>query len=184
MFTRCTRMLGATRSRSTLREIKVKVDGSKTKTFDLEFLYKDKDCVVGKWTANEDSYGLEKGSYSYGVWFFGKCWTAYRIHRPCGELVKYRFDACEYPEFSNDDGDVPEILFRDLLLDVNVYITEKETLRIQFEDRDEVDASLNILDQNQIILINRFTDVFENRPEDPISHVNSAIERAAVEPPE
>ena len=177
-------MLGATRSRSTLREIKVKVDGSKTKTFDLEFLYKDKDCVVGKWTANEDSYGLEKGSYSYGVWFFGKCWTAYRIHRPCGELVKYRFDACEYPEFSNDDGDVPEILFRDLLLDVNVYVTEKETFRVQFEDRDEVDASLNTLDQNQIILINRFTDVFENRPEDPISHVNSAIERAAVEPPE
>ena len=43
--------------------------------------------------------------------------------------VKYRFDACEYPEFSNDDGDVPEILFRDLLLDVNVYITGERNIK-------------------------------------------------------
>ena len=64
-----------------------------------------------------------------------------------------------------------------------IEITQFPTMfRVQFEDRDEVDACLNTLDKNQITLINHFTNLFENRPEDPIRSVNSAIERATLEP--
>ena len=157
----------------------MKVDGSKTTMFDLELLYKDSECVVGKWVAEEDSYGLEKGSYSYGVWLFDKFWTAYRIHRPCGSLVKYRFDACEYPEFTEHDHEsVPEIQFRDLLLDASVY-EEEGIYRVQFEDRDEVEAYKNSLDQTQLKLINCFSDLFEKHPEVPIHLVNNAIRRCS-----
>ena len=166
------------KSSRVLREIKVKFDGSKMTSFDLELLHRDEECVVGKWTAtSEDSFGLDRGSYSYGVWFFDECWTAYRIHRPCGGLVKYRFDACEKPEF-NDEDNVPEIRFRDLILDVAIF-REKEDLRIRFEDRDEVEMYMNLLDRTQIELINCFSDLFENRPSHPVEMVDDAIGRCS-----
>ena len=93
--------------RAALIEIKHALSGSSTR-FELELWRLAPESwahrpAVGRWLAKKAAYGLEAGSWSWGVWHTEACpvtggavsWGAYRIHAPDGRLLCHRFDCLE-----------------------------------------------------------------------------------------
>ena len=99
-----------------LIERKVALDG-RILEFPLERWLVTPDVVVGRWVADQDPRAISRypragGVTSWGVWWPKLPYSAYRLHRPNGELRIYRLDTVERVIF---DGETIE--FHDLLLD-------------------------------------------------------------------
>ena len=122
-------------------EVKRKHDGSK-KSFPIESWLWDPDgeVVVGRWVAPKgNAYGLQEGSWSWGVWGAGVFGEdvglgAYRLHDADGSLRGYRFDVLDRADAFRDAAGVRTLVFYDLLLDAWLTPDQKLTL----EDEDEV----------------------------------------------
>ena len=120
-----------------LVERKIALDGSYTE-FPLERWLVSERLVVGRWVADADPRAMERfpaasGFTSWGVWWPGLPYGAYRIHRPDGSLRLYRLDALED---ARCDGEI--MSFRDLLLDALILPDGA----VQIEDEDEVEEAL------------------------------------------
>ena len=176
-------------SKRILLEEKIKLDGS-VQQFNIEYVgtyanSSKESFVVGKWVAQEASYGLSPQSYSFGVWPLSTdaIWGAYRIHLPNDELVCYRFDCVERIEFK-DDGDAARVSFRDLILDARVY--DRDRPRVVLEDEKEAKEVINagLLRPDQIGRITTFKRHMQSIQEIDriLSLVDEAIRGVASKP--
>lgn len=156
-----------------LIERKVGLDGS-ARDFPLERWLVADDLIVGRWAAIDDpQYEHLAGFTSWGVWWPGLPYGAYRVHRPDGSLRVHRLDALNEVRC---DGEV--VAFDDLLLDA-VISPDGE---VSIEDEDEVEQALaeGLLDLEQRWRIAWVRHMFEHRPDLLVRRIDSAIDRAVA----
>ena len=93
-----------------LLEVKERLQGAPLR-FSLERWWVTESLAVGRWLASDDRY-VAAGTSSWGCWWRGRPYGAYRIHRPDGSLRSYRIDVVEAVRITAD-----VVRYRDLLLD-------------------------------------------------------------------
>lgn len=158
------------------KEIKVLLNGNTRQFENLEkWMISDNETAVAKWVAPDDNpFGLPGKSYSWGVWTnkFPQL-TIYRIHKPAGDLIKYRFDVIENLIITQDF-----VSFNDLLLDGTIY--PKDLNKVILEDEDEVEEAVkeNKLTNNQIQTIHQTRDFLLTHTSEITKHVDQLIDTA------
>ena len=140
-------------------EVKRKHDGS-TKEFAIEsWLWEAtaaREVVVGRWLAPKgNEYGLQEGSWSWGVWgagVFGDVGVgAYRMHQADGSLRGYRFDVLDRAEAILDAASgAKTLIFHDLFLDAWVAAPPELTLTLEDEDEVQEAASKGRLSEREL----------------------------------
>ena len=156
-----------------LIERKVGLDGS-ARDFPLERWLVADDLIVGRWAAIDDpQYEHLAGFTSWGVWWPGRPYGAYRVHRPDGSLRVHRLDALNEVRC---DGEI--VAFDDLLLDA-VISPDGE---VEIEDEDEVEQALaeGLLDLEQRWRIAWVRHMFEHRADLLVHRIDAAIDRAVA----
>ena len=156
-----------------LIERKVGLDGS-ARDFPLERWLVADDLIVGRWAAIDDpQYEHLAGFTSWGVWWPGLPYGAYRVHRPDGSLRLHRLDALNAVRC---DGEV--VAFDDLLLDAVI----RPGGEVEIEDEDEVEQALaeGLLDLEQRWRITWARHMFEHRPDLLVRRIDAAIDRAVA----
>lgn len=159
-----------------LFEVKERLQGAPLR-FSLERWLVTESLAVGRWLALDDRY-VAAGTSSWGCWWRGRSYGAYRIHRPDGSLRSYRIDVVEAVRITAD-----VVRYRDLLLDA--WILPSGALRL--EDEDEVAAaveagSLSAAQQRRIcrarVLIERRTHELTRRIDAAIAEAVAWVGRA------
>lgn len=154
-----------------LIERKIGLDGS-AREFPLERWLVGPRLIVGRWSAIDDpQYENLAGFTSWGVWWPGLPYGAYRVHAPDGSLRVHRLDALNRVEC---DGEA--VSFEDLLLDMVI----KPDGEAAIEDEDEVEQALaeGRLDIEQRWRIAWVRDMFERRPDLLVRRIDAAIAEA------
>ena len=158
-------------------ERKVSLDG-RALEFPLERWLVSDELIVGRWVADQDPRATDRypgasGFTSWGVWWPGRPYSAYRLHRPDGSLRIYRLDTVDRVVW---DGAVVE--FHDLLLDALIRPNGEVTI----EDEDEVEeaAAAGQLTIEQRWRIRWTKHLYETRPDLITSRIDSAIELAVA----
>ena len=156
-----------------LIERKIGLDGS-ARDFPLERWLIADDLIVGRWAAIDDpQYEHLAGFTSWGVWWPGLPYGAYRVHRPDGSLRAHRLDALNEVRC---DGEI--VAFDDLLLDAVI----RPDGEVAIEDEDEVEQALTegLLDPEQRWRIAWVRDMFERRADLLVRRIDAAIARAVA----
>lgn len=158
-----------------LIERKVGFDG-RVLEFPLERWLCTPDVIVGRWVADQDPRASERyprasGFTSWGVWWPARPYSAYRLHRPNGDLRVYRLDTVDRVVF---DGDTVE--FHDLLLDALILPGGEVTI----EDEDEVEqaSAANQLSIAQRWRIDWTRSLYQNQADLLMQRIDAAIEQA------
>ena len=158
---------------SRLIERKVALDGV-TQEFPLERWLVTDELIVGRWLSDgAPPFEGSAGFTSWGVWWPGRPYGGYRIHRPDGSLRLYRFDALEAVRC---DGEVIE--YHDLLLDALIRPGQEAVI----EDEDEVaeaDAA-HRLSTDQRWRIAWVRGMFERQPGLLCDRMDAAIDQAVA----
>ena len=158
---------------SRLIERKVALDGT-TQEFPLECWLVTDELIVGRWLSDgAPPFEGSAGFTSWGVWWPGRPYGGYRIHRPDGSLRLYRFDALEAVRC---DGEVIE--YHDLLLDALIRPGQEAVI----EDEDEVaeaDAA-HRLSTDQRWRIAWVRGMFERQPGLLCDRMDAAIDQAVA----
>ena len=159
---------------NSIKEIKCTLDGN-VQEFTLEkWRVVDQHSAVARWVARQgNTYGQRVNSTSWGVWSIQfPNLTAYRLHDPDGNLIKYRFDVIDELEIHHD-----RVFFKDLLLDAVVDGNSKELI---FEDEDEVQEALknNSLTEQQILIINSTKELLSKDTVSILRHVDNLVDAA------
>lgn len=158
-----------------LIERKVALSG-KVLEFPIERWLVTPELIVGRWVADKDPRALDRypqasGFTSWGVWWPGKPYSAYRLHRADGSLRVYRLDTIDQVRF---DGQAVE--FHDLLLDALIRPDGEVTI----EDEDEVEEAMAdrqlSLDQQWRIAWTR--GLYQNRTDLLIQRIDAAVDQA------
>ena len=160
---------------ATIIERKVALDGHILE-FPLERWLTTSDLIVGRWVADKDPRAIGRypkagGFTSWGVWWPGKPYSAYRLHRPDGSLRIYRLDTVEQVWF---DGQTIE--FHDLLLDALI----KPNGEVAIEDEDEVEeaAAERKLSLDQRWRIDWTRDLYLNKSDLLTQRIDDAVAQA------
>jgi len=194
----------------TMIEVKKKMNGKKQE-FELERWHWNTSTttstIVGRWVAPKGgAYGMEEGSYSWGVWGKGVFdeigLGVYRMHSKDGTLKGYRFDVlegldgivhCEHgSDGGSENGNGSEIdekkhvmTFNDLLLDGIIKCNQGSSheLNLIIEDEEEVTDWKNQLNDKQIFLIDQARKIFKDEKQlrDLVGKVNDVIGRVVSE---
>ena len=158
-----------------ITERKVALDG-RVLEFPLERWLVTQEVIVGRWVADKDPgatdrYPTASGFTSWGVWWPGKPYSAYRLHRPDGSLRIYRLDTVETVCF---DGQTIE--FHDLLLDALI----RPDGEVAIEDEDEVEQATaqRKLSLDQRWRIDWTRDLYQNKSDLLVQRIDTAVERA------
>lgn len=158
-----------------LIERKVALDG-RILEFPLERWLVTPELIVGRWVADQDPRAISRypgagGFTSWGVWWPGKPYSAYRLHRPDGSLRIYRLDTVDQVIF---DGE--RIEFHDLLLDALIRPNGDVTI----EDEDEVAEAIaeRQLKLDQRWRIDWTRDLYANKADLLVKRIDAAIEQA------
>ena len=152
-----------------LFEVKERLEGEPLR-FPLERWLVTESLAVGRWLAPDDCYA-PAGTSSWGCWWRGRPYGAYRIHRPDGSLRSYRLDVLEALRIGGD-----EVHYRDLLLDAWILPSGE----VRLEDEDEVEAAiaagrLTAAQQRRV----RWTQaLFERRSGELVRRIDAAIAEA------
>ena len=154
-----------------LLEVKERLQGAPLR-FSIERWLVTESLAVGRWLALDDRY-VAAGTSSWGCWWRGRSYGAYRIHRPDGSLRSYRIDVVEAVRITAD-----VVRYRDLLLDA--WILPSGALRL--EDEDEVAAaveagSLSAAQQRRIC---RAKVLIERRTRELTRRIDAAIAEAVA----
>ncbi len=159
----------------TITERKVALDGQILE-FALERWLTTPEVIVGRWVADKDPRAISRypragGFTSWGVWWPGKPYSAYRLHRPDGSLRIYRLDTVDHVFF---DGQTIE--FHDLLLDALIRPDGEVTI----EDEDEVEEATaeHKLSLDQRWRIDWTRDLYQNRSELLMERIDAAVGQA------
>ena len=152
-----------------LLEVKERLQGAPLR-FSLERWLVTEARAGGRWRALDDRY-VAAGTSSWGCWWRGRSYGAYRIHRPDGSLRSYRIDVVEAVRITAD-----VVRYHDLLLDA--WILPSGALRS--EDEDEVAAaveagSLSAAQQRRIC---RAKVLIERRSRELTRRIDAAIAEA------
>ena len=156
-----------------LTERKITLDGA-AQEFVLERWLATPELIVGRWVSDgSPPFEGSAGFTSWGVWWPGRPYGAYRIHRPDGSLRIYRLDALEEVRC---DGEVIE--YRDLLLDALIRPGEEAVI----EDEDEVAAAeaARLLSLEQRWRIAWVRGMFERQPGLLCERIDAAIAEAVA----
>lgn len=160
---------------ATITERKVALDG-RILEFPLERWLTTAEVIVGRWVADQDPRAIERyprasGFTSWGVWWPGKPYSAYRLHRPDGSLPVYRLDTVDRVCF---DGQTVE--FHDLLLDALIRPDGEVTI----EDEDEVEEATaeRKLSIEQRWRIEWTKSLYLNRSALLMERIDAAVEQA------
>ena len=158
-----------------LIERKIGLDG-RTLEFPLERWLCAPELIVGRWVADQDPRAISRypkasGFTSWGVWWPDRPYSAYRMHKPGGDLRAYRLDTIDRVNF---DGETVE--FHDLLLDAVIRPNGEVTI----EDEDEVEQAtaerrLSVAQRWRIDWTRNF---YQNQTELLVRRIDQAIERA------
>ena len=153
------------------------MDGSQHE-FKLEHWSACDRYVVGRWVAVEGNpFGMEPGSYSWGVWplMSGSVWGAYRMHAPDGQLLKYRFDAVDRVQYVGALGDKEcgRVVFHDLLLDA--VVDADGNVRLLDEAEVETACELGKMSKGQIERLQAFRSLLLSKREYLLLQVDEAI---------
>ncbi len=158
-----------------LVERKVALDG-RILEFPLERWLATPDVIVGRWVADKDPRAISRypraGGYtSWGIWWPNLPYSAYRLHKPNGDLRIYRLDTIDQVIF---DGEHVE--FHDLLLDALIRPDGEVTI----EDEDEVEQAIAEcqLSLEQQWRIDWTRDLFVNRAELLMRRIDGAVDQA------
>ncbi len=158
-----------------LTERKVALDG-RVLEFPLERWLVKPDLIVGRWVADQDPEAISRypragGFTSWGIWWPGRPYSAYRLHQPNGDLRLYRLDTIDQVVF---DGE--RIEFHDLLLDALIRPDGEVTI----EDDDEVQQAIaeGRLSLDQRWRIDWARDLYANRADLLIQRVDHAVNQA------
>ncbi len=158
-----------------LIERKVGLDG-KVLEFRLERWLATPELIVGRWVADRDPRAASRfpgasGYTSWGVWWPRRPYSAYRVHRPDGDLRVYRLDVVDQVLF---DGRTVE--FHDLLLDALI----RPDGEVRIEDEDEVAEAIEAqrLSLEQRWRIDWTRHMFEQRAELLTARIDEAIAQA------
>ena len=161
----------------TIIERKVAFNGDVLE-FPLERWLATPELVVGRWVADKDPRAIERyprasGFTSWGIWWPGKPYSAYRLHKPNGELRVYRLDTVDHVCF---DGAMVE--FHDLLLDALIDPDGEVTI----EDEDEVEeaAAERRLSIEQRWRIDWTRSLYQNKAELLVQRIDAAVEQAVA----
>ena len=159
----------------TIIERKVALDGQILE-FPLERWLTTPELVVGRWVADNDPrassrYPRAGGFTSWGVWWPNRPYSAYRLHKPNGELRIYRLDTIDRVLF---DGQTIE--FHDLLLDALI----KPNGKVTIEDEDEVEQATakHQLSIDQRWRIDWTRSLYQTRSDLLIQRIDTAINQA------
>ena len=154
-----------------LLEVKERLQGAPLR-FSIERWLVTESLAVGRWFASDDRY-VAAGTSSWGCWWRGRPYGAYRIHRPDGSLRSYRIDVVEAVRITAD-----VVRYRDLLLDA--WILPSGALRL--EDEDEVAAALDagVLSPAQQRRICRTKALIERRTGELTRRIDAAIAEAVA----
>ena len=159
----------------TLTERKVTLDG-RVLEFPIERWLVTPELIVGRWVADKDPRAISRypragGFTSWGIWWPGKPYSAYRLHRPNGDLRLYRLDTIDR---AHCDGSVVE--FHDLLLDALIRPNGEVTI----EDEDEVEQATadGQLSLEQRWRIDWTRSLYQRQPELFMRRINTAVEQA------
>ncbi len=158
-----------------LIERKVRLDG-RILEFPLERWLCTPEVIVGRWVADKDPratsrYPRASGYTSWGVWWPNRPYSAYRLHKPNGELRVYRLDTVDRVDF---DGQTVE--FHDLLLDALIRPDGEVTI----EDEDEVEQAIR---DRQLSLEQRWRidwtrSLYQSRADLLIQRIDGAVAQA------
>ena len=156
-------------------ERKVALDGGVLE-FPLERWLATPELIVGRWVADKDPragdrYPRASGYTSWGIWWPGKPYSAYRLHRPNGALRIYRLDTVDQVCF---DGVTVE--FHDLLLDALIRPDGEVTI----EDEDEVEeaSAARLLSLEQRWRIDWTRQLYQQKSELLMNRIDAAVEQA------
>ena len=157
----------------TITERKVALDGHILE-FPLERWLTTPEVIVGRWVADKDpraTLSPASGFTSWGVWWPGRPYSAYRLHRPDGSLRIYRLDTVDGVFF---DGETIE--FHDLLLDALIRPDGEVTI----EDEDEVEAATaeHQLSVEQRWRIDWTRSLYQHRPDLLMQRIDNAVDQA------
>ena len=154
-----------------LLEVKERLQGAPLR-FSIERWLVTESLAVGRWLAWDDRY-VAAGTSSWGCWWRGRSYGAYRIHRPDGSLRSYRIDGVEAGRITAD-----VVRYRDLLLDA--WILPSGALRL--EDEDEVAAAVEAgaLSAAQRRRICRAKVLIERRTHELTRRIDAAIAEAVA----
>uniref|UniRef100_A0A7S4MA60 DUF402 domain-containing protein n=1 Tax=Vannella robusta TaxID=1487602 RepID=A0A7S4MA60_9EUKA len=158
-----------------INEIKHLLSGEQKQFTDLErWRLEEGKLAVARWIAPEDNpFQLPPGTTSWGVWTMSiPHITAYRIHKPNGEISKYRFDVIEKLSICDH-----AVSFHDLLLDAWV---DGKTKTLTLEDECEVKSAMesSLLTTEQIRIINTTKHYLTNETNTLLRSVDSLIDTA------
>ncbi len=158
-----------------LIERKVALNG-KVLEFPIERWLVTPDLIVGRWVADKDPRAIDRyprasGFTSWGVWWPGRPYSAYRLHRPDGSLRIYRLDTVDRVLF---DGEAVE--FHDLLLDALIRPDGEVTI----EDEDEVEEAIaeRQLSLDQRWRIDWTRGLYQNKSDLLVQRIDAAVDQA------
>ncbi len=158
-----------------LIERKVALDG-RALEFPLERWLVSPDLIVGRWVADKDPSAINRypragGFTSWGIWWPGRPYSAYRLHQPNGDLRLYRLDTIDQVVF---DGE--RIEFHDLLLDALI----RSDGEVVIEDEDEVEQAIadGRLNLAQRWRIDWTRDLYTNRAALLMERIDRAVDQA------
>ena len=152
-----------------LLEVKERLQGSPLR-FSLERWLVTESLAVGRWLAFDDRYAAA-GTSSWGCWWRGRPYGAYRIHRPDGSLRSYRIDVVEAVRIAPD-----VVRYRDLLLDA--WILPSGDFRLEDEDEVAVALDSGALSVAQHRRICRVQVLIERRASELTRRIDAAIAEA------
>lgn len=158
-----------------LIERKVALNGNVLE-FPIERWLVTPELIVGRWVADKDPRAVDRyprasGFTSWGVWWPGRPYSAYRLHRPDGSLRVYRLDTVDRVLF---DGEAVE--FHDLLLDALIRPDGEVTI----EDEDEVEEAIadRHLSLDQRWRIDWTRGMYQNKADLLMQRIDAAVDQA------
>jgi hypothetical protein len=152
-----------------LLEVKERLQGEALR-FPLERWLVTDSLAVGRWLAHDDRYA-HAHTTSWGCWWRGRPYGAYRVHRPDGSLRNYRLDVVEAVRIAPDS-----VRYRDLLLDA--WILPSGEVRLEDEDEVETAVASGMLSAAQYRRIGWTRALFERRPDELTRRIDAAIAQA------
>lgn len=170
-----------------VNEIKLKIDGSKMTFSNNVVAYVPQKYIVVKYVATKEdarTFNIPVNSYSWGVWELehNSFWGAYRTHQCNGNLINYRFDCVESAVVRPAiDTNSLDLCIKDLILDTKVFHKSDGSLKVIFEDEDEVHFHRSRLSNNQIKIIDKFRQSFLEEPHELINKVDKYIKTVAFD---